>query len=133
MALCFSPDVYVEVVRLLLEAGADAALASEHEITPLNMVAEHSDTRMVDILHTEAPATLNRCSSNGMTPLCSACKKGHEGMVSKLLSLGAMQPRFSKDGWCPLSAAVENGHVGVVRVLMTEGGITAVGGEAVWP
>ncbi|CAN0169819.1 unnamed protein product [Laminaria digitata] len=79
MALCFSPDVCVEVVRLLLEAGADAALASEHEITPLNMMAAHSDTRMVDILHTEAPATLNRCSSNGMTPLYSACKKGHEG------------------------------------------------------
>ncbi|CAM9172197.1 unnamed protein product [Laminaria digitata] len=85
---------------------------------------------LIDMLYTAAPATLNRYPPNGMTPLSVACCEGNESMVSKLLSLGAMQPMppIGRDWWCPLKVAVQEGRVDVVRVLINEGGIRAVGG-----
>ncbi|CAM9602212.1 unnamed protein product, partial [Laminaria digitata] len=80
------------------------------------------------MLYSRAPATLNRCTAEGRTPLYWACLRDHESMVSKLLSLGAMQS-IPPDRSCPLAAAVNEGFVDVVKVLINEGGIRAVGGE----
>ncbi|CAM9747022.1 unnamed protein product, partial [Laminaria digitata] len=89
MATCDSSYVCGEVVRLLLEAGADPALAQEKGLTPLHVVAQQGHMDLVDTLYSRAPATLNRCASKGETPLLLACMYDHESMVSKLLSLGA--------------------------------------------
>ncbi|CAN0445135.1 unnamed protein product, partial [Laminaria digitata] len=58
-------DHTVEIVRLLLEAGADPALAEEGGF----LVALKGHIDLVDMLYTAAPATLNRCTPDGMTPL----------------------------------------------------------------
>ncbi|CAM9449823.1 unnamed protein product [Laminaria digitata] len=129
MANCRSPRVCVEVVELLLEAGADPAVRDKRGITALHSVAYSGRIDLVVMLHARAPATLNHCASEGGTPLYSACYRGHESLVSKLLSLGAMQPLPLHEGSCPLATAVSENFVGVVRVLMNEGGIRAVGGE----
>ncbi|CAN0052335.1 unnamed protein product [Laminaria digitata] len=82
------------------------------------------------MLCSRTPATLNSCIADGMTPLFIACHVGHESMVSKLLSPGAMQPSVESDV-CPLATAALKGFVGVVRVLFTEEGIRAVRGKMV--
>ncbi|CAN0393568.1 unnamed protein product, partial [Laminaria digitata] len=70
------------------------------------------------------------CASTQETPLSLACERGHESVVYKLLSLGAMQRTLSMENrLCPLKIAVRHGCVDVVRVLINEGGITAVGAE----
>lgn len=130
LAACDSSNIEVEVVRLLLEAGADQTLAGHNGYIPLHMVALNGSTRSVDMLYSSAPATLNRCTPDGMTPLCAGCSGGHESMVSKLLSLGATQPeRAEQCSMSPLTIAVKNDFMGVVKVLVNEGGIMAVGGE----
>ena len=54
--------------------------------------------------------------------------------MSKLLSLGATHPTPVADrARCPLAEAVSQGFVGVVRVLVNQGGMKAVGGNAVLP
>ncbi|CAN0597203.1 unnamed protein product [Laminaria digitata] len=63
MATCDSSHVCGEVVRLLLEAGADPVLAQAKGLTPLHVVALHGHTDLVDTLHSRAPATLNRCAT----------------------------------------------------------------------
>ena len=130
MATCTSSRACVEVLQLLLEAGADPAVAKEGGLIPLHMAATNGLTDLVDILCSIAPATLNRCASSGKTPLFFACKNGHERTVSELLLLGAKQPTpLSEVRRCPLRIAVCEGFVGVVRVLIEEGGIRAVGGD----
>lgn len=135
LAACDSSNVHVEVVRLLLGAGADPALAETNGIVPLHVVAYRGYMDLVDSLHSRAPATLNRSASKGQTPLFLACVGGHESVVSRLLSLGAMQPVPADDSsrMLPLSAAVSKGFLGVVRILINEGGIKAVGGWSALP
>ena len=128
MATCKSPRANEEVVRLLLGAGADGALANNSGCIPLYAVAYYGHTNLVGPLFSRDPSTLNRCcTSNGATPLFAACMKDHVGMVSKLLSLGATQP--DDNDMCPLVGSTEYGFTGVVRVLINEGGIRAVRGE----
>ncbi|CAM9449895.1 unnamed protein product [Laminaria digitata] len=121
---------YVEIARLLLEAGADPTLAEERGFLPLHYVALKGHLDMVDMLYSRAPATLNVCADMGQTPLLSACCGDQEKMVSKLLSMGAMQriPAHETDT-SPLMMAAGRGLVGVMRVLINEGGIWAVGGS----
>lgn len=124
------PDACVEVVRLLLEAGADPAFAKEDGVTALLLACFHGKVDVVDMLLFRAPATLNYCAPDGLTPLYAACRKGQEIIVSKLLALGAIQPETTQGvALCPLAAAVGNGFVSVVRVLINEGGMRAVRGE----
>ncbi|CAM9953176.1 unnamed protein product [Laminaria digitata] len=131
MATCESAHVCAEVMWLLLEAGADPTLAAEDGFIPLHIAALKEDMDLLDMLCSRAPATLNRrTTADGATPLFMACGKGNERMVSKLLSLGAMQPMTPRaSDTCPLMVAVIKGFVGVVRVLINEGGVRAVGGE----
>ena len=63
----------VEVVRSLLKAGTDPALAEEHGLTPLHRAAQNGHIDMVDMLYMGAPATLNLCTHNDDTPLSVAC------------------------------------------------------------
>lgn len=128
LAACSYQYIAVEVVRVLLQTGADPAFGGEDGCTPLHVVALSEDMDLVDLLYSRAPATLNRCTTEGRTPLFMACHVGNERFVSKLLSLGAMQP-LSASEECPLGIAVYLGFVGVVRVLVNEGGIRAVGSK----
>lgn len=124
----------VGVVRLLLEAGADPALASEDGAIPLYLAAEHGDIELVDMLYSSAPAVLNHCTAGGLTPLFAACSHGHETAVSHIIALGAKEPMppFLK-GLGPLGIAVMCGFVGVVRVLISKEGVRAAGGNVVIP
>ncbi|CAM9890291.1 unnamed protein product [Laminaria digitata] len=128
MATCICEFMFVEVVRLLLEAGADLTLAEGEGNIPLHVVAYCNHMDLVEMVYQGAPAMLNCCPANGETPLYLACAKGHEKMVSKLLLLGARQPRRpNKTGKCPMRAAVIGRFMGVLRVLISEGGIRACG------
>ena len=123
-------DKYVGVARLLLEAGADPTLTDESGYTPLHVVAQHNIIELVDMLYKKAPAALNCYTINGETPLFMACSRGHVGMTSRLLKLGAMQsmPPDHRN-MLPLATAAIIGFEGVVRVLIKEG-MQAVGGTA---
>ncbi|CAM9621089.1 unnamed protein product, partial [Laminaria digitata] len=129
LATCSWQYVCMGVVRALLAAGADAAWADEDGCTPLHLVALSENMELVDMLHSRAPSTLNSRNTEDRTPLFFACFHGNEILVSKLLSLGAMQPTPFDKISCPLGLAVMLDSVGVARVLINEGGIRAVGGK----
>ncbi|CAM9193120.1 unnamed protein product, partial [Laminaria digitata] len=76
---------HVKIAHLLLEAGADPVSENKIGYTHLHGVALSGHVDVVDMLHSKAPSTLNRCASQGETPLFVACCNGHESVVSKLL------------------------------------------------
>lgn len=62
------------IVRLLMKAGADPALAEgSMGFTPLHVAALSNMTSLVGVLVAAAPATLNAYAHRGETPLCLAC------------------------------------------------------------
>lgn len=133
-AACQSRPASVEVVRLLLEAGADPSSTDEHGAIPLHLMVMREHLDLVDVLYAAAPTTLNHTATKGQTALYVACTKGSESMVSKLLSLGAKEPTPRPfRGPCPLAEAVKYGFLDVVRVLTSERGLRAVGGEGALP
>lgn len=80
-----------EVVKLLLENGADVSLQTKQHETAFHYVATagNNDVIMEMISHmtpTDAQKALNRQNSNGWTPLLIAAHKGHQEMVNNLLA-----------------------------------------------
>lgn len=136
LTACECLEGSVEIVKLLLEMGADPALAeNEHGCTPLHLAAQNGHIGFVDMLYRGAPLALNTYANTGETPLFLACAKGHEIVVSRLLSLGAMQVvPPDRRGMLPLAMAVKAGFMGVVRVMIDGGvGIKAIGGSRMFP
>ena len=83
MMACSRTPVCVEVVRLLLGAGADPALADDGGFTALHLAARHDRIDVVDMLCTRAPTTLMTTNTgNDCSPLAMACVHGHESMAS---------------------------------------------------
>lgn len=101
--------------------------------TPMNMAARFDLLDVVDMLHARAPATVGSHTADGRTPLLLACSLGHEAMVSRLISLGAIQQMLPGKS-CPLPAAAAalQGWVSVIRLLI-KAGIKAIGHPEMLP
>lgn len=128
MMACFN----LEVVKELLEAGANPALTSKRESVALFSAAQVGSTAVVGMLLSKAPGTLNHTCSGGTTPLYWASFGGNEDVVAFLLAAGAQQPTAYESTACPLNASVQEGHTEVVRMLL-HNGLEAIGGAVAIP
>jgi ankyrin repeat protein len=108
---------YGEIVRLLLEAGANVN-GSEREETPLHIAAEYGAIDAARVL-VAAGANLNPINENGFTPLQLAIDKGHAEVAEVLLKGGA----DANVGISPpaLNSAAKAGDPELVRMLIHAG------------
>lgn len=111
-----------EVVRLLLERGADVAQASRNRlaVTPLHSaVADEADRVDLETVRMllEAGAPVDAPHQGGGTPLHSAAHTGALEVAGMLLAKGADPLRPKDDGKTPLDVARERGHADVARLL----------------
>lgn len=121
------------MVSLLLEAGADCTSRGDDGVLALHIAAGAGDTRVVDLLLSKAPSTLNHASNEGLTPLFVASQFGHARVVKQLLSAGASNKAVWGHQACPLRVAVDQGHDEVVGLLLTPRGMEAIGGASAVP
>ena len=120
----------VEMVRLLVEAGADVNAAEGFGgNTPLHEAVEQGDTEMVKIL-VAAGADVNAEGSMSRTPLSLAAEKGATEIMQILLGPYADTPGGGEDkeaastpsiGSEALYTAIEKGNVEMVRLLVEAG------------
>ncbi|KAJ5900362.1 uncharacterized protein N7473_004432 [Penicillium subrubescens] len=128
-------DGQEEIVRRLIERGADPDSRDLLERTPLSWAAQRGQRQIVEILlDCEDGCKVDMNSKDGKysifsdsspgerTPLSYAAAMGHEEVVVLLIKRGADVDYCDRGGWSALARAVFRGHVSTVRVLLEVGG-----------
>lgn len=97
----------VELVRLLLEIGADINQANSVGETPLYVASEAGHEHIVRIL-LENGADVNKAGYDEQTPLMMAVEMGHEEVVEILLEYGANLDAKTNEGYTVFDMVYED-------------------------
>ena len=109
-----------EIVRMLLENGADTEVENQHGVTPLHWAAEKGNDDIAEML-IEHGADVNHQSKNGGNPLVSAAMKGNLKIAKMLVEKGADIETENKHGITPLYWAAEKAHEDIAELLIEHG------------
>ena len=88
MFACYSETPHNDLVRLLIQSGADISIKGEQQRTALMDAAERGHTSIVQYLLDEG-APVNTQDVDGITSLMLASEFGHSEVVRVLLNYGA--------------------------------------------
>ncbi|CAH2043055.1 unnamed protein product, partial [Iphiclides podalirius] len=112
-------DGHVEVVRLLLEHGADPNKQDlVHGNTAAHEAAWKGYSRCAALLG-RGGAELRARNAAGFAPLHLACQNGHNQTCRELLLAGAQPDLQNNYGDTSLHTAARYGHAGVTRILIS--------------
>ena len=111
---------YKDVVRLLLDGGAEPNRRSYSGGTPLKWAAWYGHKDVVQLLM-ERGATPQIADCSGNTPLHYAAQDGRKHIVKLLLDEAADPNAQNKLGLTSLHKAVFMGHKEVVQILLDRG------------
>ena len=111
----------IEIVKMLLDRGADVDAINLYNVTPLHIAVESKKVEIVELLLNHG-ACVNARDCNSSTPLLLAAKDGSEEIVKLLLKHGAdvnsPYTCTSIEGYTPLCLAVRGGCEKVVKLLL---------------
>ena len=113
----------LELVQLLLEAGADkhvATAATEEGAWALSNAAQNGHLEVARLL-LNAGAAPDAARVREGTALYFACQNGHLDVARMLLEAGADKDTALDNGATALIIAAEKGHFEVVRLLLNAG------------
>ena len=112
---------HIDVVRVLLEHGADVDATNSADLAALNIAAENGPPAIVELLLTHGARIDIQSSVTGATPLSGACQNAQANILDLLLEHGADADFVGPNGFTPLFQAVEYGTPGMVRSLIQRG------------
>lgn len=112
----------LDLVKMLVEAGADVNLSDGSGVVPLvrAIVSWHETDEVVKYL-IECGANVNACEGESWTPLEAAVHENASDIVKILLKAGANPQIFSEKGEYSLVTAADWGYVDIVKMLLDAG------------
>jgi ankyrin repeat protein len=113
-------DSKPEMMRLLLDKGADVSASRPDRISILMLAARAGNAAMVRQLLARK-ADLAATDSQGSTSLSYAARAGKTEAARVLLDAGAAVDAADAEGWTPLMHAAVNGHAAVAGLLVNKG------------
>ena len=111
---------HLEVVRVLLQYGADASAQDKRKSTPLHRASERGHLNVARVL-IEHGAEAGVQDVDKSTPLHASSQGGHLAVSEVLLTAGADAKAQDVDISTPLHWASQGGHLDIVRVLLDHG------------
>lgn len=122
-----------DIVRLLLDSGADTSLANRYGMTPLLQAAINANSEVISLL-LDAGANPNAATLQGETALMNIAKAGNLQGVQALLDAGAeIDTRDYYAYQTPLMWAVASNSADVVSLLIENGAdVNAISAEFVF-
>jgi len=106
-----------EVVRCLLNRGADVHAWNIDAMRAIHAAARGKNLKIVELLHANG-ANLNDVDDYGVTPLHYACIEGQLDICAYLIKNGADISKSTQNQRTPLHFAVRGGHVEIVKLLI---------------
>ena len=115
-----SSNNHTEMVKLLLQHGADANYADRKGWTPLYRAAAKGHLNTVECL-VQHGADINLANHMGFYPLITAAAGGHFDIVKYLAENNAQLNTPTKNGWNPVGFAALNGFLDMMIYLKERG------------
>ena len=112
-----------EVIKLLLERGADPLIENEVEMSALDSAVRTRDVEIC-ILLLEKQRVKNYLSQGNLKPLFIACHDGKREVCELFLTYGVDLTRPGFRGSTPLHTAAFQGHEDVCELFIETGNIT---------
>jgi ankyrin repeat protein len=110
----------VEIVRLLLDAGADVRPRDHRGLNAMSLAASRGHAEVVRLLLGKGSDANERFESD-VTALMLAARDGHVETVKLLIAHGADVNAKSKNGVTALREATSNGYGDVAEILKAAG------------
>jgi ankyrin repeat protein len=107
----------LELVKLLIEKGADVNAKTNDDATPLHVAANNDNLELVKLL-IENDADVNAKTNKGATPLHMAAVNGHFDIAKLLIENDAKVNEKTNDDATPLHVAANNGNLELVKLLI---------------
>jgi ankyrin repeat protein len=114
---CAAEKGHVEIVQILLEAGADFNISSKKIQTPLYIACKNGHTNIIKLL-IQKGAHLNTQSDDGSTALHVACVLQRIEVIVELLAAKADVQLLDKNGKYPMLMVLEKGNPKVVNLFL---------------
>jgi ankyrin repeat protein len=111
---------YIDLMKVLLAAGADPNRQDQYQDTPL-MAAVRIGSRDAVKLLLDSRADPNESDGSGRTAMHWAARSGRADIVRRVLAAGARIDDIDQTGRTPMTYAREKRHAAVIEILRRRG------------